>query len=163
LATKPSSCKGTNACENRAASAGSHASGYTEYLAPLQAANNHRELAKFQRVETQIGFLPWTPEVGICEQLAANVQQSERDLQTYFHDPRISISDFGLATLATLTGARKRRAAKDLVTGIVVHISQVVQRPPDRARQDLADFFAAACMSGPQSAILRALLLPLMR
>jgi ABC-type lipoprotein export system ATPase subunit len=136
---------------------------YGEYLAPLEAAGNHIELAKFQRVRNQIGFLPWTPEVGICQDLAANVEQSERALRAYFADNRISIAEVRFQTLTGLTGGPQRRAAKTLVADIVARISEVVQRTPDRVRQDLSDFFATACMAGPQAAALRALLLPLLR
>jgi hypothetical protein len=134
-----------------------------EFVAPLQATGNHIELAKLQRVRNQIDFLPWTPEVGICQHLGANVQQSERELRAYFGDQRISIAGVRFSNLAGLTGGAQRRTAKTIVADIVAHISQVVQRTPERAKQDLADFFATACLSGPQAASIRALLLPLLR
>jgi hypothetical protein len=136
---------------------------YAEYVVPLENAGNHIELAKIQRLRGQLGFLPWTPEVGICEHLADATPQRERELQTYFRDPRINLGIIDLASLLQLTGPAKRRRAKALVTDIVTHISDVSQRTPDRARQDLSDYFATKWMEGPNAAGVRALLLPLMR
>jgi ABC-type dipeptide/oligopeptide/nickel transport system ATPase subunit len=136
---------------------------YTEYLAPLEAAQNHVELAKVQRLRGQLGFLPWTPEVGICEYLSENSMQRERELQTYFRDPRLSLANIDFRPLAQLAGRPKRQRAKALVTDVVAHIANVTQRPFDRARQDLSDYFATKWMEGANAGDMRALLLPLMR
>ncbi len=135
---------------------------YAEFVQPLQKAGNHSELAKIQKVQTQIGFLPWTPEVGMCQQLAS-AQDSERRLREYFSDPRISFNVTDFSNLPTQAGPAQRRAAKSLIANLTQHISEVVQRTPERVKQDLADYFATACLSGPQAGSIRALLLPLLR
>jgi hypothetical protein len=135
---------------------------YGEFVQPLQNAGNHIELAKIQRVQAQIGFLPWTPEVGMCQQLASD-QDSERRLREYFGDTRISFNATDFSNLPAQAGPAQRREAKSLIAILTQHISEVVQRTPERVEQDLADYFATACLSGPQAGSIRALLLPLLR
>lgn len=136
---------------------------YTEFIQPLNVAQNHIELAKIQRIQNKIKFLPWTPEVGIVQFITAALGANERSLRQYFGDQRITFNNIDFAGSAQLNGAQLRRAAKELVGRLTTHIAQVAQRTPERVRQDVAEWFATGCMAGQQAAAIRHLMLPLLR
>ena len=81
---------------------------YDEYILPLQKAQNHVELAKVQAVNDRIAFLPWTPEVGICELLCKDIHMHEAAIRDFFSDARISISHIRFLDMLPL-----RRRAKE--------------------------------------------------
>jgi hypothetical protein len=136
---------------------------YDDFLIPLRQSNNHAELTKIQRVEPQLRYLPWTPELGVCQYIAADVHVAERGIRQYFDDARISLSNIDFSSLPGLAGANLRKRAKAIFKDLTLEVSTVTQRSVERAKLDLSEYFAAQSMAGSNSAQIRALLLPLLR
>lgn len=135
---------------------------YDEFVLPLQNANNHAELAKIQRVERQIKYLPWTPEVGVCQHFMLDIRATERGIRDYFADARISLDGIDFNSLGPLTGAPQRRRAKVIFRELIAEVAHITQRSADRAKQDLSDYFAIKLMAGDAAGQIRGLLLPLL-
>lgn len=136
---------------------------HDEYITPLKAANNHTELSKVSKVQKQINYLPWTPEVGLCNLLASDISIHERGLKEYFGDARISLSHVDFEELKPLANGSLRKKAKFLVKEIISEISSITIQSPERIRQDLSAYFADACLAGPQASAIKKLLLPLIK
>lgn len=134
---------------------------HDEYIVPLQKAGNHAELAKVQAVQDRIHFLPWTPEVGICELLRSDINLHEASLREYFGDARISISQIRFSETTPLKGSQLRKRAKQLVKELVTEISTVTLKSPERTRQDISDYFSNACLTGPTAAAIKKILMPI--
>lgn len=134
---------------------------YDEYTKPLIAAKNHEELAKMNKVKHQIKYLPWTPEVGVCELFGANLNAQERAVKDFFADGRITLAGIDFKSIAQLQGGEKRKKSKALVREMVKEIANVTLKTPERARQDLSEYFADACLQGVNANQLKALMLPL--
>lgn len=136
---------------------------YDEYTKPLTAAGNHVELTKIAKVQKQINYLPWTPEVGLCNLLKSDINQQEREVRQYFGDARISISHVKFQELDALANGPLRKKAKALIRNIIDEISAVTLKTPERVRQDISEYFADACLSGVQANSIKSLLLPLIK
>lgn len=134
-----------------------------EYLVPLKNSNNYIELAKFQRVTSQIHYLPWTPEVGMCELFAANTKTHEKRLQEFFGDNRVCISAVTFSPIASHAGGTKRKAAKEIIRKLASDIAGMTSRSEERVKQELAEYFAETCLSDPTGSILKTLMLPLIK
>lgn len=134
---------------------------FDEYITPLKAANNHSELAKVQAVEKQVKYLPWTPEVGICELLASDINVHEAGIRDYFSDSRISVSSIDLTSLSGLTGGELRKRSKILVRDLIGEISRLTLKSEERARQDISDYFSDVSLNGSSAGAIKQLLLPI--
>jgi hypothetical protein len=135
----------------------------TESLASLRANKSYLELQKFEKVKDKIGYLPWTPEVGICSQLRSNIVASQSELREFFGDNRISLDDIDLGKIDRLTGADLRKACKNLVRELVSSISQLTVRTDERIRDDISQYFAEKALTGTSEATLTKLLLPMIK
>lgn len=134
-----------------------------EYLNPLRQQNNHKELQKFDRVSDRILFLPWTPEVGICELLRSNLRNHEQKLRTYFHDQRISLSASKLAAVPTQSGPDQRKEAKKFIRETIEAISTLLDEDEKRVRQDISKYFSKEILSGSQKDQIKQLLMPILK
>ncbi|WP_175497055.1 AAA family ATPase [Variovorax boronicumulans] len=136
---------------------------YDEYTKPLKTAGNHAELTKISRVQDQINYLPWTPEVGLCTLLHSDITGQERALREYFGDARISLSHINFHELTPLSNGPLRKKSKALVKEVISEIAAIKIISPERTRQDLSEYFANACLTGSQAASIKKLLLPIIR
>jgi hypothetical protein len=134
-----------------------------EFVNPLKAAGNHLELAKIQALEKQIKYLPWTPEVGICELLSSDVHAHEVAIRGFFEDARITLAGINFAGPKGLAAGALRKNAKALVRELIVEISSLTLKSQERVRQDISDYFSNACLSGPAAAEIKKLLLPMIK
>lgn len=136
---------------------------YDEYVLPLEKAGNHVELSKVQIVQGRLKFLPWTPEVGICELLGSDISLHEKNIRSFFDDARITLADIDFSATSQLTGGPSRKLAKSLVRKLVDEISGLTLKTHDRVRQDISDYFSTACLNGPSAGALKQLLMPMIR
>lgn len=134
-----------------------------EYITPLKKANNHKELAKIQAVEKYVHVLPWTPEVGICELLLSDKARHEMALREYFGDSRINMDHIDIWALSGRSGKDLRQRAKATVKALIEEISRLTSKGPDRVREGISDYFAAACLCGKDAPALKQLFLPIIK
>lgn len=135
----------------------------TEYVKPLEEAGNHRELAKIQALTKQIKYLPWTPEVGICNLLSSDTNVHEVGLRVFFDDARITLVGIDFAGCKKLTAGALRKKAKALVHELLTEISSLTMKSQERVRQDISDYFSTACLSGTDAPDIKDLLLPMIK
>lgn len=114
----------------------------TETLRALRRAQNHTQLAKFQRVENDIRFLPFTPEVGLMAEVIANTQAFESALRRRFGDHQIRIGPIVQGYDSTLDGPALRAAAKRSSNSILDYLSQRTQKSNDAVREHVCGVFA---------------------
>ena len=108
-----------------------------EILAEYQARADHNRLALFQRLDRQIKYLPWTPEVGLVELILVDRADNERRLKDYFSEPRLTIPvELGKQT-AGLTRNPLRDSCKAAVHDLCVIVEQLTGKTRDRVREDL--------------------------
>jgi hypothetical protein len=134
---------------------------YDEYVVPLTKARNHSEMAKVQAVKSHVKFLPWTPEVGICDLLLKNIQEHETAIRDFFGDARISVGSIDFQSLAGLSGGAKRSKAKSLVKDLIKEISELTLKNQQSVRQNISEYCAAAWLLGKESADIKKLLMPI--
>jgi ABC-type lipoprotein export system ATPase subunit len=134
-----------------------------EYVNPLKAAGNHAELAKLQALENKIKYLPWTPEVGICELLSFDIHYHEVAIRDFFDDARITLVGINFSSLKQLNAGPLRKSAKALVRELIEEIASLTNKSQERVRQDISDYFSTACLSGPAAANLKKLLMPMIK
>lgn len=114
----------------------------SETIAGWQQRNNHVQLAKYQRQQNDIGFLPFTPEVGLVEHITGNIVAFEAELRRRCHDNQIRIADIFQDYDPTLLGGAQRRAAKNLTDNLIYYLEQRTQRTQDVVRDQLCGVFA---------------------
>lgn len=114
----------------------------TETLAQWRQNQNHSQLAKFQRLEGDINFLPFTPEVGILDYITENADTFERNLRLRFQDNQLRINVILQGYDRNLEGARLRNAAKNAIRDLITYIEQRTQRSTDNVREQLCGEFA---------------------
>jgi len=123
-----------------------------ENVTTLKSAGNHAELAKFQKVKDQIFYLPWTPEVGMCEHFSKNIALEEKKINTFFSDSRINISSMDFKSIDSLAKGEKRKKAKSLIKELVKEILEITSRTEDRVRNELSEYFAESYLKDPSLA-----------
>ncbi|WP_447735670.1 AAA family ATPase [Rhodanobacter soli] len=135
---------------------------YDEHVVPLTNSENHAELAKIQAVQDKLKFLPWTPEVGICEAFRGSIAVHENGLRDFFDDARINLTGIDFSGTSALTGGVLRKFAKKLVNELIDEVSSLTMKSRERVRHDISDYFSALCLRGVLSSDLKALLMPIM-
>lgn len=114
----------------------------TETIAQWRQNGNHSQLAKFQRVEANLGYLPFTPEVGVMNYICDNLQTFQTELRVRCADNQIRIEDICTAYDRSLAGAPLRKAAKSAIDGLTRLLEERVQYTSDQARDRLCGVFA---------------------
>lgn len=114
-----------------------------ESLAVLRRTENHAELAKFQRVNQNIDYLPFTPEVGLLTHAKADINAFEQSLRQRFRDNQLRISHIIESYNDTLQGGALRSEAKRVSNALLVHIAERTQRSTDTVREMVCELFAA--------------------
>ncbi|WP_363755500.1 AAA family ATPase [Sphingobium sp. LSP13-1-1.1] len=116
----------------------------SETLVNWRQNDNHGQLAKFQRLEQDIKFLPFTPEVGLIGYIAGNLTAFEQSLRHRCGDNQLRIADIVRKYDATLEGSRLRNAAKDIKDELITYLEQRTQRTEEAVREALCGIFAHA-------------------
>lgn len=114
----------------------------TESITSWRQNDNHTQLAKYQRQQQDIDFLPFTPEVGLVECIAVDVRAFETELRRRCHDNQIRISQIMRGHDPALRGGPQRRAAKRITDELLDHIGRRTQRSEEVVREQLCGVFA---------------------
>lgn len=114
----------------------------TESIAGWRQNDNHAQLAKYQRQQGDIDFLPFTPEVGLVDHIATNVRAFEIALRQRCQDNQIRITAIMHGHDPALAGAPQRRAAKRITDELIDYLKRRTQRSEDVVREQLCDVFA---------------------
>lgn len=112
-----------------------------ETLNQWRQHDNHTQLAKFQRLQEDIKFLPFTPEVGLLNHIAANLQAFEQGLRQRCADNQLRIGDIVGRYDVTLQGGPLRSAAKVATRELIDYVQQRTGRSTDMAREQLCAVF----------------------
>lgn len=95
-----------------------------ETLAKWQQNGDAVKLAEFQQIRARTSFLPWVPEVYVCQELRSDVAHFQGRLRAELMTARIGIAVRDLDFLDTEQGPALRRAAKQFVAAFVQHLSE---------------------------------------
>ncbi len=134
----------------------------TDTLTNWQRNSNYAQLSKFQRLENDIKYLPFTPEAGLIDYISGNLPTFEASLRQRCADNQIRIAAIVRDYDATLSGSQKRTAAKETTKRLIIHLVQRTQRPEDTVREQLCGVFANAAWSQYRSDFME-LLAPMVR
>jgi hypothetical protein len=134
---------------------------YDEYVVPLTKAGNHSEMAKVQAVSNSVKFLPWTPEVGMCELFISDVAGHEAGIRDFFGDSRISVGSIDFYSLQTLVAGARRAKAKHLIKELVSEISNLTLKNQQSIRQNISEYCASAWLKDASAPKIKKLLMPI--
>jgi len=113
-----------------------------ETIVSWRRHENHAQLAKYQRQENDIRFLPFTPEVGLVEYAAANVAAFEADLRRRCNDNQIRVAPILRRHDPALVGGPQRQAAKEITDALIAYLEIRTQRSQEVVREQLCGVFA---------------------
>lgn len=116
----------------------------TETLAQWRQNENHAQLAKFQRLQDNIKFLPFTPEVGLMNYIASNLQAFEQSLRQRCGDNQLQIGGIIVRYDTALQGSLLRNAAKASARELTEYIEQRTGRSTDMVREQLCGVFVSS-------------------
>lgn len=111
-----------------------------ESLAKYTADQDHYMLGLFQRLNGNIRFLPWTPEVGFVELIAQVPQDHENGLKDYFGDQRFVFPENWLPQNPGNTPAKIRKAYKASIYALCENLQNLLGKSNDRIREGLFDY-----------------------
>lgn len=114
----------------------------TESITGWRQNDNHTQLAKYERQERDINFLPFTPEVGLVDHIAADVRAFEAELRTRCNDNQIRVTGIMRDHDPALTGGPQRRAAKRITVKLMHYLQRRTQRSEEVVREQLCGVFA---------------------
>lgn len=114
----------------------------TDTIADWRQNDNHSQLAKYQRQERDICFLPFTPEVGLVDHIAADAGAFEIELRRRCYDNQIRIIDIMRGHDPALTGGPQRRAAKRITSELIDYLERRTQKSEEVLRVQLCGMFA---------------------
>lgn len=126
-----------------------------ETIVGWQQQNNHAQLAKYQRQQNDIRFLPFTPEVGLVEYAVANVVAFETDLRRRCNDNQIRIGAILRGFDSALVGGQQRRAAKVMTDALLSYLERKTQRSEEVVREQLCGVFANGTWANHRAEFMR--------
>lgn len=114
----------------------------TESIDGWRVNNNHAQLARYQRQERDIRFLPFTPEVGLITHIEGEVGPFEAELRQRYNDNQIRIANIIDGYDSSLAGGPQRREAKRVANELLAYLAQRTQRSEEFVREQLCGVFA---------------------
>lgn len=126
-----------------------------ETLINWRRNNTHTQLAKFQRQEEDIKYLPFTPEVALIEYAVANKNRFETALRQRCNDHQIRIGDILQGYDLTLQGGEQRRSAKLFTDNIIAYLERKTQKSEDMVREQLCEVFATEAWQQHRAAFMQ--------
>nr|WP_246879096.1 AAA family ATPase [Thalassospira sp. ER-Se-21-Dark] len=104
---------------------------------------NYQKLEKYKKLADRIGFLPWTPEVGIVEFVSskANERILIKAIRERYQDHHIQLS-VSNPDRTGKTPAQVRELCKAELSGYVEYLSRAVGKRKDTVMDDLCSLFA---------------------
>lgn len=94
----------------------------------------------FQAQQGNVVFLPWTPEVGLCDLISSNVTKHIQGIQAYTGVTNLLISTASVNAHVNMTGKEQRDTCKATVDAIAAEIAKKKTWPEDRAREALFSY-----------------------
>jgi ABC-type multidrug transport system ATPase subunit len=127
----------------------------SESIETWKKSNSDQKIAKFNRLNSSIRFLPWTPEVGICEHMKENINDILNAVRVHYSDNQLQLSNQAFLLIDGKIGKAKRDAAKSILKSIIEGWAKQVAKPLDVVQDDICKIFAeqyfiiqkASCMS----------------
>jgi ABC-type cobalamin/Fe3+-siderophores transport system ATPase subunit len=105
-------------------------------------SNSDQKIAKYNRLSSSISFLPWTPEVGICEHMRENIKDILKAVRVYYSDNQLQLSSQIFLIIDGKTGKPKRDAAKKILKSIIQEWAKQVAKPIDIVQDEICIIFA---------------------
>lgn len=121
----------------------------TESLAEAEKNQKYDVLAEFKRVAARLDYLPWTPEIGVCEVLSKS--GSEGALRAYLADNRLSLTSLDISKVRALTGGASRKEAKRQLDELINRVAKLRVWDYQRSLDSLAQFFSKQQMTEPST------------
>jgi len=106
-----------------------------------EASGNYQRLADFQRIGDRLGYLPWSPELGMMEFLRDRRASAERMLRDEFGRTGLTIEAADFRRAENKQGAELRKAAKQVIAAVGERIGNAVGKEKDRAVEILCQVF----------------------
>tara|TARA_R110002074_G_scaffold372458_1_gene547916 strand:+ start:545 stop:2062 length:1518 start_codon:yes stop_codon:yes gene_type:complete len=117
---------------------------------------NYSKLAEFQKLESQIKYLPWTPEVGLIQYLSKNKANSETAIRKSTGDNSFSIPEDLFGGIPTAAGAAQRNACKSAVRKVVIHMNkQLNDMSEERSSRLIFRIFAIWYFENHREAVMK--------
>jgi predicted ATPase len=134
----------------------------TESLAEANKNQKFDVLEEFKQVSDRLDYLPWTPEIGVCEVLAQT--GSESSLRNYLSENRLSLTSINVTKIKSLKGSASRKEAKRQLDEVVNRVATLRIWDYQRALDSIARFFSRQQMATPATrAALLAKFMPVIR
>ncbi|PHV14644.1 ATP-binding protein [Janthinobacterium sp. BJB303] len=96
--------------------------------------------ALYQKLKSNVVFLPWTPEVGLCDFLRESMVKHLADLKKFTGVMDLKISNAEINDHVGLADGEMRDACKKTVDKVAERIAQKKSCSVDRAREELFSF-----------------------
>jgi energy-coupling factor transporter ATP-binding protein EcfA2 len=112
----------------------------TEALVSYTNAQDHYMLGLFQRLNTSVRFLPWTPEVGFINLMREDFAKHENGLKAYFDDQRFVFPENWLPQNPGNTPAQIRKSSKKSIFALCQNLQNLIGKSNDRIREGLFDY-----------------------
>lgn len=106
-----------------------------ETLQNWQNDGNAVRLAEFAQVEHQTNFLPWVPEVIVCEEMNRAAAHYQQQLRAEYTTNRIGIRAQDFAFVGQFVGADLRRRAKQAFRELISQVSQSTGKTSEEIRK----------------------------
>jgi len=100
-------------------------------------------------------FLPWTPEVGICDLIRSNVATHRLGIQAYTGITNLTISQASVNTHVGKTGKEQRETCKVVIDELASVIAKKKTWSDDRAREALFDYLVDETTKTSQQVMLK--------
>jgi hypothetical protein len=115
-----------------------------ETVKAWNASDNHKQLAKFQKLTNKISYLPFTPEVGLVSFIAEDVGSFQTKLRQRFEDHQIHIGSIMAGYNNTLLNKPLRDECKRIQAELLKYLEGKTQRNEETVRETLCGVFAQA-------------------
>jgi ABC-type cobalamin/Fe3+-siderophores transport system ATPase subunit len=94
----------------------------------------------YRKLKGDVVFLPWTPEVGLCDLLQADLAKALPALKAFTGVMSLKVSNAEVNDHIGLSPSDARKKCKQIVDGISSRIALKKACTPDRAREELFAF-----------------------
>jgi predicted ATPase len=102
----------------------------------------------YQKLKGDVVFLPWTPEVGLCELLRGNLQNHTQSIQVMTGAVSLKFSQTSMSAHVGKTDKEQRSICKATVDAIAEQIAQKLTWSIDRARESLFAYLVQESANG---------------
>jgi predicted ATPase len=111
---------------------------------PVPKLTVPQELYHIQK--SDVVFLPWTPEVGLCDLIRSDVAAHTQGIQTYTGITNLLISQASVSAHVGKTGRAQRDTCKAAMDALAAEVAQKKTWSDDRAREALFSYLVQATL-----------------